>query len=351
MISRRIGFFNHKGGVSKTTTVFNVGWKLAEKGKKVILVDADPQCNLTGMALGYEGESEFEEFYEKFNNRNLMSSLAPAFESKPELIQPLDCVEVPSRSGMFIMPGHLNLSEYEVTLGISQELSGSLQPLHNLPGSFSYLLDITARKYGAEYLLIDMNPSLSSINQNLLMTSDYFIVPTSPDYFSVMAIDSLSKVIPKWHAWAIKAAKSETLSAPPYPFTYKTPKFLGTIIQKYRPRSGGPSQAFQVWIDKIQASVKSKLLPPLRASSMLLPSEMYAAQGLDESRTLAMIPDFNSLIATSQKYKTPIYSLTTEQLNLLGVVQERTVESQKEFNTIFSNLTDKVVGLTHVESA
>lgn len=57
---KKIALFNHKGGVSKTTTTFNLGWKLAEKGKKVIIVDADPQCNLTGMVLGYKGLNEFE---------------------------------------------------------------------------------------------------------------------------------------------------------------------------------------------------------------------------------------------------------------------------------------------------
>lgn len=55
-MAQKIALFNHKGGVSKTTTTFNLGWMLASKGKRVILVDTDPQCNLTGMALGEETE-------------------------------------------------------------------------------------------------------------------------------------------------------------------------------------------------------------------------------------------------------------------------------------------------------
>ena len=67
-MAQRIALFNHKGGVSKTTTTFNLGWMLASKGKKVILVDADPQCNLTGIVLGFTGITEFEQFYEKKAN-------------------------------------------------------------------------------------------------------------------------------------------------------------------------------------------------------------------------------------------------------------------------------------------
>src|SRR5665647_428762 len=51
-----ITLFNHKGGVSKTTTAFNLGWMLARKGSRVLVVDCDPQCNLTGMILGFSHE-------------------------------------------------------------------------------------------------------------------------------------------------------------------------------------------------------------------------------------------------------------------------------------------------------
>ena len=67
----------------------------------------------------------------------------------------------------------------------------------------SYLLDETAKKYNADYLLIDMSPSLGPVNQNLLMTSDFFVL-MMPDYFSVMATDSLASILPKWRSWSLK---------------------------------------------------------------------------------------------------------------------------------------------------
>src|SRR5690348_6913801 len=128
-MAKRIALFNHKGGVSKTTTTFNLGWKLASLGKTVIMVDADPQCNLTGMVLGYGGRTELDDFYERETGRNIRDGLLPAFESRPTPIQAIDCVPVAGQERLFLLPGHIGLSEYEVTLGIAQELSGSIQTL------------------------------------------------------------------------------------------------------------------------------------------------------------------------------------------------------------------------------
>lgn len=343
---KKIALFNHKGGVSKTTTTFNLGWKLAEKGKKVIMVDADPQCNLTGMVLGYKGLNEFEKFYQEEQDCNIKSALAPAFESKPELIKPVECVPVKGRDGLFLLPGHLELSEYEVTLGISQTLSGTIQTLRQLPGSFTYLFEKTAEKFQADYLLIDMNPSLSSINQNLLMTSDYFLIPASPDYFCVMAFESLSKIMPVWKNWADTLSSQKILSTATYPFLPPKLKFLGTVIQKYRPRGGEPSSAFQGWINTIEETVRLKFAPTLQGLNLMLESETYKQQDVNENYTLSTIPDFNSLIALSQENQTPIFALTEKQIPLAGVVLQRTLESRDDFNRMFSEFSDRIIGLT-----
>src|SRR5437763_1355528 len=84
---KRIALFNHKGGVSKTTTTFNLGWMLAAKGHRVVLVDSDPQCSLSGLVLGYKGQDEFESFYTNEPERNIRAGLAPAFESRPKEIE------------------------------------------------------------------------------------------------------------------------------------------------------------------------------------------------------------------------------------------------------------------------
>ncbi len=77
-----ISLFNHKGGVSKTTTAFNLGWAMAAAGKRVLLADFDPQCNLTGMVMGFQGVEDLEATYSALPANNVKDGLAPAFESQ-----------------------------------------------------------------------------------------------------------------------------------------------------------------------------------------------------------------------------------------------------------------------------
>ncbi len=349
-MAKIIALFNHKGGVSKTTTTFNLGWMLAEKGKKVILVDTDPQCNLSGLILGFKGEDEFEAFYQSGSSRNFMSGLAPAFESQPRALQAIDCIPVENREGLFLLPGHIRLSEYEVTLGIAQELSSTIQTLRNLPGSMAYLLEITAKKYDADFVLIDMSPSLSSINQNLLMTSDYFIVPTSPDYFSLMAIESLNATLPKWKEWSNRAKTNPVLRDAEYPYPDKTPKFLGTVIQKYRPRGGSPTEGFQKWIDSINSRVVSLLVPTLKSIGMTLDDSTYQKiDKFDQSFCLSQIADFNTLIAKSQEAKKPVFTLEQADLQHVGIVLESDLKKVSDFHDEFAKLAICVMELVDDE--
>jgi cellulose biosynthesis protein BcsQ len=345
MVSQ-IALFNHKGGVSKTTTTFNLGWMLASKGKKVIIVDCDPQCNLTGMVLGFKKEDEFKSIYKGKGIRNIRDGLAPAFESRPTAIEPVICENIKGQPNMLLLPGHIGLAEYEVTLGIAQELSGSLVTLQNLPGSIRHLLDITAMKYSADIVLVDMSPSLGPINQNLLMTSDFFIVPMAPDYFSVMAAESLSTILPKWANWSKQAKTISILQKATYPFPDKNPKFLGTVIQKYRLREGKtPSAAFQKWIDEIEQAVISKLIPMLKNNGMLLPAATYKIAGTKPNKPIIQMSDFNSLIALSQKHKSPIFALSDKQLEQTGVVLKRTKKSMHQFRELYSAGADRIIAI------
>ena len=348
----QIAFFNHKGGVSKTTSAFNIGWKLSEMGKRVLLVDCDPQCNLTGLVLEYGHEDEYPfEGPRSQPPKNIRDGLAPAFEARPVPLVPVEVQEVALRPGLFVMPGHVGLSENENSLSIAHELSSSLTAFQNIPGSLRYLFDLTATKNNIDYVIVDMSPSLGSLNQNILCTSDSFIVPMAPDFFSSMALRSLARVLPRWRAWSLKARELDILKEADYPWPSSDPKYLGSIVQNYRRRSRGgqearPTQAYQKWFDELKKAGSDHLVPALRSIGYLLDDGLYESANAKIDDFLLEIPDFNSLIAVSQIVSKPVFALTQADIGSSGVVFEAQDKNIRDFNSIYSSGAEKIIKMT-----
>lgn len=319
---------------------------LAERGHTVVMVDADPQCNLTGMVIDIKAEDALETFYRDNPGRNLRDALEPAFASRPKPLEAVDCVPVEGIEDLYLLPGHVGLAEDEVSLGIAQQLSESVQALKNLPGSFRYLFDLTAAAYDADFVLIDLSPGLGAINQNLVATSDFFIVPASPDVFSVMALESLARVLPRWQRWATNAAQLDALARADYPFPEPALKFLGTIVQRYRLKGGVATEGFRGYFDALDRAVTEMLTPALKSAGLLLAPEKYESAGLDQSLRLANIPDFNTLITNSQQARKPIFALTQDDTAKRGYVWETQKASIDAFRALFEELAERVEMLT-----
>lgn len=302
---KRIALFNHKGGVSKTTSAYHLGWMLTNMGKRVLLVDGDSQCNLSIVAMG---EDKFELHLEQTPDNTLKELLKPAFKAQPRLLEAMDAVTVRENENLFLIPGSFDLTEYDVALGMSFGFNDSIGTLSNLPGSFNYLFQKYEEKYEIDYTIIDLNPSLSAINQTLLLTADFFIVPTACDYFSKLAIKSLGNIIPSWEKWA-KSAR-EVLQESSYPLRGNTPKYLGAIIQRFNIRNGLPTQANQSIIDEIRNEINNGFVPKLEALGMAIPSP-------DEDFDI-QIPDFNTLNALYHQYGYPIFEITTQMMSDAG---------------------------------
>lgn len=342
-MAKIIALFNHKGGVSKTTTTFNLGWALADRGHKVLMVDGDPQCNLTGMVLSFAGSDDFAQFYDQQPNANLYSAVKPAFGGSPEKLKAADAVAC-QRDDLLLLAGHIELATFEPELSMAMKLMAALPILQNLPGAMGYVIRETADKHGCDYVLVDLSPSIGALNQNLLMQSDYFIVPTSPDYFSLLAIESLSSTLPKWAQNARDLRiQQKSLS---YKIPEQNPKFIGMISQKYRPRSNKPAAAFQSWIDQIIVRVTEVLLPSLSTYDMVLdPAKLEAVISEPPHVELAQIADFNSLIARSQEASTAVFALPDEQLGVTGSLLNNAKTSRDNFLSIFSDLAQRVEAL------
>jgi hypothetical protein len=196
-----------------------------------------------------------------------------------------------------------------------------------------------------DLVIIDMSPSVGAFNQCVLMSSDYFIIPTFPDYYCDQAIRNLRDILPQWNhtAQLFRGAGIER------PFPKNPPKFIGTVSQRYRPRSGFPAASFQNWITQIKNTVNVELLPALQASGMTISEQQFRlSEPQDEPFNIANIADFNSLIAQSQKHRVPIYDLSDDQIEKDGAVLKTMQESRKNFKEVFGKFANSVITLTEI---
>ncbi|MCA3420231.1 MAG: AAA family ATPase [Roseomonas sp.] len=348
----QIAIFNHKGGVAKTTMTFHLGWMLASLGKRVMLVDCDPQCNLTGVYLGDVDAEDYPfESEDPQKPKNIRDAVRPAFESRPYAIAPAKLFPSELQARLYLLPGHVGLSEYESQLSVSHELSHTLSALQNIPGALNHAIRLTGVTNEIDYALIDMSPSLGAINQNLFMTSDAFIIPMAPDLFSSMALRSLSRTLPKWAEWGKKAANNSLLKEANYPFPTPRPKYLGSTVQNFRKRSRSdeqarPTQAFQKWFDRLAETRKNDLLPALKSANMLLPDSDYQAANAPTNEFLMEIGSLDGLIATAQQLAKPVFAVDIEtDTSHQGIVADNYREKIADVEASFRRGAEKIVAL------
>lgn len=356
MTTKSICLFNHKGGVSKTTTTFNLSWSLAELGHKVLMVDLDSQANLTGLVLGYKAidDDQMEAFYASRDNLTmkpiveaLINGVAPAEFMKTDRGQVLKT----GHENLTLLPGHLDIADLDSQISVSLKIASGIPATRNIPGNLPMMLQEIAKNQNADYVIYDLSPNVGGLNEVILMSSDFFIVPTSPDYFCLQAIGSLEKNITKWHREIQRFKEDNKFESRAFPI-HNSPKFLGAVQQRYRPRNEKPSVSFQAWIDKIRAAIDSKLVPSLEKIKCVIDKSKVqdVLTGDLKAYDLAHVPDFNSLIAISQQLSKPIFALTDIEIKTTGKVfghaEETMIASRDKFNEIFKDLGDRIVALT-----
>lgn len=356
-MTKHICLFNHKGGVSKTTTTFNLGWSLADKGFKVLIVDLDSQCNLTGLVLGFTAvdEEKMDTFYSSRENLTMRPVVDALINGRPpeQFISSENASVFPTlHENLWLLPGHLNVADLDSQISVSLKIASGIPATRNIPGNLPRMMQEIAKKVSADYVLYDLSPNVGGLNEVILMSSDYFIVPTSPDYFCLQAIGSLEKNIRKWHREIKRFREDNDFDRQSFPI-HNHPKFLGVIQQRYRPRNEKPAQSFQKWIDEIRLTVNNKLVPSLSEIGCVIDEGLLKTVLADSGLTpydLALVSDFNSLIAISQQLSKPVFSLSDDEIKNTGNVfghAEATMKANRDnFLETFQNFSERIVRLT-----
>ena len=168
-----IALTNQKGGVGKTTTAVNLGVGLAQQGKKVLLIDADAQANLT-MALGYNRPDDLP-----FTFSTVMQDIID--DKTVDVSQGI----IHHKEGVDLIPSNIELSGLEVRLINALSRESVLK---------TYVNEV---KRDYDFVLIDCMPSLGMITINSLAAADSVVIPTQPHYLSAKGLELLLRTVSK----------------------------------------------------------------------------------------------------------------------------------------------------------
>ncbi|MFA5480486.1 MAG: AAA family ATPase [Candidatus Muiribacteriota bacterium] len=341
-----ISLYNHKGGVSKTTTTFNLGWALADSGYRVGMVDLDPQCNLTALTLGLSEFEDFIQFYNTKGNEDIYEKLQSILSGETINIEPVNLTKT-NHENLFLVAGNIGLSnvDIELTLGLASNQFTSYAK--QFVGALNSIIRETAKRNELDYVLLDMSPSSGGMNRIVLMGSDFFIIPTSPDFFCYQAIQGLGKVLPEWNKLVEEFRNPKIKNSLP-----KTPpKMLGIISQKYNRYSKKMAKSYRDWTDKIQKASYEILAENLKNYDMVISEEKFKEVVKDNSPyNIINVPDFQSLIAISQDESTPVFTITDEHLENAGKhgnVKDNMMKNIEEFKELFQKFAEIIDKLTN----
>ena len=159
---RRIAVFNHKGGTGKTTTAVNIAAGLAERGQRVLLVDADGQGNV-GASLGIRGE------------QNLYHVMVLGLD--------VEQASVPVRANLDVLTSNELLAAAELYLATRPNRDRVMRER------------LGAKAHGYDTVVIDCAPALSLMNQNALVYADSVVIPVSCDYLSLVGVRQVLKTL------------------------------------------------------------------------------------------------------------------------------------------------------------
>jgi chromosome partitioning protein len=326
--TKKLLFCNNKGGVGKTTLAFNCAAAFADRGYKTVLIDLDPQCNSTILALG-------NNFYEDlFAQNNIYSAIKGIFEGGADIDLKINFLPAPNNKNLYIMPGSLKLSTIEDILGgaFTQAMSGNKLGYFVTSALYRFMIE-KGMQEEIDIFVIDSSPSLGTLNRAIVLGADFFAVPMMPDSFSVQGIENLGGILEKWKTEWRHTAKAVQGDTPAKTVLPGDPTFIGYIINSYNVYGQQPIKSHRDWIAEIPKKVKENL------------SLKHSRNGLVEQSwkdPLAIIQDYGQLAPLGQAKSKAIFNIEPQELkdNAQGT-KENLEKSKKEF----CGLADKILSI------
>ncbi|UNK29364.1 ParA family protein [Serratia plymuthica] len=321
-----ISVFNNKGGVGKSTLTYHLGAALAEEGRKVLLIDLDPQSNLTLYGLT---ESSLEEIWSseddyindyKAAKSKISDEEFSVFHQKKHsihyLLKPIEDGEsdenilsspVNLRRNLDLIPGRLTLHLFENKLAKhwSEAFLGEPQAVR-IVTSIRKICEEYTSQFNYDVVLIDTSPSLGALNKIIISSANAIIIPCAPDMFSDYGIRNIGNALSVWYKEFNTMYSLLSDSKRQY-FPNEFVKLLGYTVYNAKKRSDAPNElnvalAHYNYAKKIPHTIKN-----------FVPKDCLLNQGNDFFETSmggnSVIHGHGTLPTMAQKYKAPMWKV------------------------------------------
>ena len=333
-----IAFFNNKGGVGKTTLACNFASFYAEQGKKVAVVDCDPQANATQLLLE---DKQWENLYIDENSADLDSVIEPKSEHRTILaplkkirdgdsgINPEFELTHSNRFDVDVLPGHPSLAAVEDILSSSwSELAGGQ------PGPMRRTLWVRSLRehINSDVLIFDMGPSLGPLNRSVLVGCDFFVTPVAADLFSLYALKNIGSWMQGWledYELALERVRSKNPRMPELKLTENSTvsrRWFGYTVQQYVSKTSAGE------VRSIKSYDRYKRQIPKWSEDLM----RYKAPAVDNTE-LGLVPNMFSMVPLAQAKHAPISKLTNKD-GLRGAQGSQRASYTKQLEEIFLSI-------------
>lgn len=328
-------FFNNKGGVGKTSLVYHLAYMLAKLEATVLVVDLDPQANLTASFLD---EDTIADLWDGGRGGTTVYKCVEPLSGVGDIAEP----EVQKiRENLFLLPGDISLSRFEDMLSDAwpKSLGSGLELFRHLRilTSFWQVINKAVQKVEAAIVLVDVGPNLGAINRSVLLSSDFVAIPMGADMFSLQGLKNLGPTLRKWKKdWSKRLdnwkGEEGSKKHPDAQFPSGRMELIGYLCQQYGVRLDRPIVAYDRWVRRI---------PDVYRSAVLGEPESGVTDTENDPYCLATVKHYRSLVPMAQEVRKPIFDLTSAD-GAIGSHAHAAMDAGKDFKNIAEKIASKV---------
>ena len=327
-------FFNNKGGVGKTSLIYHLAWTFADLGKNVVVMDLDPQANLTA---AFFTDEDIEKIWENPISGSTIYQCVKPLTGVRDIASP---ILRRISNNIYMLPGDVALSRFEDTLSNhwpqSMNSSNLYRPMRVL-SSFWYVMQSAATQVNADIILVDIGPNLGAINRSVLIAANFVIIPLGADLFSLQGLKNLGPELDRWKTdWNKRLtnwrSNEESSEYPGIDLPSADINVLGYVCQQHSVRMDRPVRAYTKWVDKI---------PNIYRSTILNQTDPSSISTDEDPNCLATIKHYRSLIPMGQESRKPIFKLTSAD-GAIGSHANAVQDARLDFQTLARKIADRM---------